>query len=75
MGKGYEAYDLSSNGDLNTFMNKKCKGNYRLYIKGCDKIVDIIRNYNLYDCSLWIDEPLVLKDGSQKVYPIIKNIY
>ena len=57
LGKGYEAYDLSSNGDLNTFMNKKCK---KVIIgctsKGCDKIIDIIHNYNLCDCSLWIDE-------------------
>ena len=57
LGKGYEAYDLSTNGHLDTFMKKKCK---KVIIgctsKGCDKIINIIHNYNLYDCSLWIDE-------------------
>ena len=57
LGKDYEAYDLSSNGDLDTFMKKECK---KVIIgctsKGCDNIVDIIKEYNLSDTSLWIDE-------------------
>ena len=57
LGKGYEAFDLSSNEDLDTFMKKECK---KVIIgctsKGCDNIVDIIEKYNLLDTSLWIDE-------------------
>jgi hypothetical protein len=53
----YEAFNLSSDTNLDEFMRKECK---KVIIgctsKGCDKIIDIIDKYNISDSSLWIDE-------------------
>lgn len=57
LGEEYEAFNLSSDDNLDEFMKKDCK---KVIIgctsKGCDKIINIINTYSLNDSSLWIDE-------------------
>ena len=57
LGEEYEAFNLSSDDNLDEFMKKDCK---KVIIgctsKGCDKIINIIKTYSLNDSSLWIDE-------------------
>ena len=57
LGEDYEAFNLSSDDNLEEFMRKSCK---KIIIgctsKGCDKIINIIDTYSLENSSLWIDE-------------------
>jgi len=57
LGEEYEAFNLSSDYNLDEFMRKDCK---KVIVgctsNGCDKIIDVIDKYNLNDSSLWIDE-------------------
>ena len=56
LGEEYEAFNLSSNDNLDEFMRKDCKKVIVGCYKSINKVYDIINNHNIIDPSMWYDE-------------------
>ena len=56
LGNEYEAFNLSSDDNLDEFMKKDCKKVIVGCYKSINKVYDIINNHNIIDPSMWYDE-------------------
>lgn len=56
LGEEYEAFNLSSDDNLDEFMRKDCKKIIVGCYKSINKVYDIIDNHNIIEPSMWYDE-------------------
>lgn len=56
LGEEYEAFNLSSDDNLDEFMRKDCKKVIVGCYKSINKVYDIINNHNIIEPSVWYDE-------------------
>ena len=56
LGNDYQAFNLSSDDNIDEFMRKKCKKVIVGCYKSINKVYDIINEYNINEPSMWFDE-------------------